>query len=103
MARVYAWCRYTDDLVDADGVHNPEAAESALDSWLRASKAAYQKALTAMGYGAITTEIAEAGPFDTACDWGRSDGRRGAGPVALEAAPVVQHRFVREVHDRLGG
>ncbi len=28
-----------------------------------ASKAAYQKALTAKGYGAITTEIAEAGPF----------------------------------------
>jgi peptide-methionine (S)-S-oxide reductase len=28
-----------------------------------ASKAAYQKALTEMGYGAITTEIAEAGPF----------------------------------------
>jgi peptide-methionine (S)-S-oxide reductase len=27
------------------------------------SKAAYQKALTEMGYGAITTEIAEAGPF----------------------------------------
>jgi peptide-methionine (S)-S-oxide reductase len=28
-----------------------------------ASKAAYQKALTAQGYGAITTEISEAGPF----------------------------------------
>ena len=28
-----------------------------------ASKAAYQKALTAQGYGAITTEIAEARPF----------------------------------------
>ena len=28
-----------------------------------ASKAAYQKALTAKGYSAITTEIAEAGPF----------------------------------------
>jgi len=28
-----------------------------------ASKAAYQKALTEMGFGAITTEIAEAGPF----------------------------------------
>ena len=28
-----------------------------------ASKAAYQKALTAQGYGAITTEMAEAGPF----------------------------------------
>jgi peptide-methionine (S)-S-oxide reductase len=28
-----------------------------------ASKAAYQKALTAKGYGAITTEIAEVGPF----------------------------------------
>jgi peptide-methionine (S)-S-oxide reductase len=28
-----------------------------------ASKAAYQKALTAKGYGAITTEIAQAGPF----------------------------------------
>ncbi len=28
-----------------------------------ASKAAYQKALTAKGYGAITTVIAEAGPF----------------------------------------
>ena len=28
-----------------------------------ASKAAYQKALTAQGHGAITTEIAEAGPF----------------------------------------
>jgi peptide-methionine (S)-S-oxide reductase len=27
------------------------------------SKAAYQKALTAKGYGAITTEIAETGPF----------------------------------------
>ena len=28
-----------------------------------ASKAAYQKALTARGFGAITTEIAQAGPF----------------------------------------
>jgi peptide-methionine (S)-S-oxide reductase len=28
-----------------------------------ASKAAYQKALTAKGYGVITTEVAEAGPF----------------------------------------
>jgi len=27
------------------------------------SKAAYQKVLTAAGHGAITTEIAEAGPF----------------------------------------
>jgi peptide-methionine (S)-S-oxide reductase len=35
----------------------------------RASKAAYEKALAARGYGAITTEIAPAGPFYFAEDY----------------------------------
>lgn len=38
-ARVYAWCRFTDDLADATG--NPAAAEVQLDRWLECSRAAY--------------------------------------------------------------
>ena len=33
IARVYAWCRYTDNLVDGDG--SAELAERRLDHWLR--------------------------------------------------------------------
>ena len=43
---------------------SPEQAEEA-----KASRAAYQKALNAEGYGAITTEIAPAGPFYFAEDY----------------------------------
>ena len=38
-ARVYAWCRFTDDLADATG--NPAVAEAQLDRWLECSRAAY--------------------------------------------------------------
>ena len=39
IARVYAWCRYTDNLVDGDG--SPQLAERRLDAWLRLSWDAY--------------------------------------------------------------
>jgi phytoene synthase len=39
VARVYAWCRYVDNLVDA-GV-SAELAERRLDTWLACSRAAY--------------------------------------------------------------
>jgi peptide-methionine (S)-S-oxide reductase len=42
-------------------VHGPEQLRAA-----RASQAAYQRRLTAAGYGAITTEIREAGRFHAA-------------------------------------
>ena len=37
--RVYAWCRFTDDLVDDST--NRHGAESRLDHWLSLSRAAY--------------------------------------------------------------
>ncbi len=40
IARVYAWCRYVDNLVDA-GV-NADLAERRLDTWLACSRAAYE-------------------------------------------------------------
>jgi len=38
-ARVYAWCRFIDDLADATG--DPAVAEARLDTWLECSRAAY--------------------------------------------------------------
>ena len=40
VARVYAWCRYTDNLVDDDV--STAIAERRLDQWLAASRKAYQ-------------------------------------------------------------
>jgi len=39
IARVYAWCRFIDDLADAGG--DPAVAEARLDTWLESSHAAY--------------------------------------------------------------
>jgi phytoene synthase len=39
-ARVYAWCRFIDDLADAAG--DPVVAEARLDAWLECSRAAYE-------------------------------------------------------------
>jgi phytoene synthase len=39
VARVYAWCRYTDNLVDGDV--SRELAERRLDAWLRCAREAY--------------------------------------------------------------
>ena len=38
-ARVYAWCRFIDDLADTTG--DPAVAEARLDTWLECSHAAY--------------------------------------------------------------
>ena len=38
-ARVYAWCRFVDDLADTSG--DPAIAEAQLDTWLECSHAAY--------------------------------------------------------------
>ena len=40
VARVYAWCRYTDNLVDSDV--SSELAERRLDAWLALSRAGYE-------------------------------------------------------------
>ena len=40
IARVYAWCRFVDDLADATG--DPIVAEARLDTWLECSHAAYR-------------------------------------------------------------
>ncbi|MGK7312376.1 MAG: squalene/phytoene synthase family protein [Candidatus Longimicrobiales bacterium M2_2A_002] len=42
---VYAWCRYTDDLVDEADLPAPEL-EARLDAWLRLSRRAYDGAVT---------------------------------------------------------
>lgn len=49
IASVYAWCRYTDDLVDhggrdgnGDGAGGDDAADAVLDDWLRLSRQAYE-------------------------------------------------------------
>jgi phytoene synthase len=39
VARVYAWCRYTDNLVDGDVT--PDVAAQRLDAWLDRSRSAY--------------------------------------------------------------
>jgi len=40
VARVYAWCRYTDNLVDSDA--SADLAERRLDTWLALSRAGYE-------------------------------------------------------------
>jgi phytoene synthase len=40
VARVYAWCRFTDDLVDREAANDATAA-ARLDAWLACSRAAY--------------------------------------------------------------
>jgi 15-cis-phytoene synthase len=42
---VYAWCRYTDDLVDVDDA-TPKEKEARLDAWLEVSRRAYEGATT---------------------------------------------------------
>jgi len=41
VARVYAWCRFTDDLVDR-GPNNLRDAEAQLDAWLECARGAYR-------------------------------------------------------------
>jgi phytoene synthase len=41
VARVYAWCRFTDDLVDTPGVSAHDMSQR-LDAWLACSRLAYQ-------------------------------------------------------------
>lgn len=41
LERVYAWCRYTDDLADGDGALADGHAWSRLDAWLTLSRRAY--------------------------------------------------------------
>jgi phytoene synthase len=41
VAGVYAFCRFTDDLVDEDGGQDPSVLEARLDEWLRMAREAY--------------------------------------------------------------
>ena len=41
LERVYAWCRYTDDLADGEGAHADGNAWLRLDSWIGLSRRAY--------------------------------------------------------------
>lgn len=41
LERVYAWCRYTDDLADGEGAQADGNAASRLDAWIALSRRAY--------------------------------------------------------------
>jgi len=62
-ARVYAWCRFVDDLADATG--DPALAEAQLDTWLECSRAAYDGRPSGMPLiDQVMAEMAERGvPF----------------------------------------
>lgn len=61
---VYAWCRYTDDLVDESDLPAP-ALEARLDAWLRISRRAYEGEATGNALAdRVMPEMREAGvPF----------------------------------------
>ena len=42
MAGVYAFCRFTDDLVDEAGLQDPEVLEARLGEWLDLARSAYE-------------------------------------------------------------
>jgi hypothetical protein len=49
VAGVYAFCRFTDDLVDEDGGQDPSVLEARLDEWLRMAREAYVGRRTDVG------------------------------------------------------
>jgi 15-cis-phytoene synthase len=49
VAAVYAFCRFTDDLVDEGGGHDPIHLEARLDEWLRMAREAYVGWQTGVG------------------------------------------------------
>jgi 15-cis-phytoene synthase len=67
-ARVYAWCRFVDDLADATG--DPVVAEAQLDTWLECSQAAYHGQPSGIALiDGVMGEMAEHGvPFAYASD-----------------------------------
>src|SRR5678809_840203 len=62
-ARVYAWCRFIDDLADTTG--NPTVAEAQLDAWPERAQAAYDGRSSGVPLIArVMREMAERGvPF----------------------------------------
>jgi len=65
-ARVYAWCRFVDDLADATG--DPALAEAQLDTWLECSRAAYDGRPSGMPLiDQVMAEMAERGVPQAAC------------------------------------
>jgi phytoene synthase len=62
---VYAYCRYTDDLVDRGGIDR-DALHAKLDSWLEQSRSAYEGRPTQVPLlRAVMRDMAESGvPFD---------------------------------------
>src|SRR5690606_39073668 len=66
IARVYAYCRLTDDLVDA-GVGDEAARGAALDAWLRASRLAYRGDAT--GLPRLDTVMGEMADCDVPFTW----------------------------------
>ncbi|HEX8726960.1 MAG TPA: phytoene/squalene synthase family protein, partial [Gemmatimonadaceae bacterium] len=69
-ARVYAWCRYTDDLVDDAADPSRDAIEARLATWLRLSGRAYAGERTGIALlDRVMPEMAAAhAPFDYARD-----------------------------------
>ncbi len=68
LARVYAWCRYTDDLVDVAADPSRGAIEARLATWLRLSERAYAGHRTGVALlDRVMPEMASARvPFDYA-------------------------------------
>ncbi|HEX6629536.1 MAG TPA: phytoene/squalene synthase family protein [Gemmatimonadaceae bacterium] len=69
VARVYAWCRFTDDLADRE-VANGDTAAARLDAWLACSRAAYDGRPSGIGLvDRVMGEMAEHRiPFAYAAD-----------------------------------
>lgn len=101
VARVYAWCRVTDDLVDRADGEGEEALEALLDEWAGLSRRAYDGSPTGLPLVDRTMgEMAQAGvPFDYAAglvEGMRMDLRRETYPT-LERLRVYTHRVASVV------
>ena len=95
VARVYAWCRFTDDLVDA-AAGGDASAEANLDAWLACARGAYAGHACGIALvDRVMTEMAERGiPFAYAAELVagvRSDLRFAPYPDAA-ALRVYTHR-----------
>jgi phytoene synthase len=101
VARVYAWCRVTDDLVDRAEGEGEEALEAVLDEWAGLSRRAYDGGGTGMELlDRAMGEMASAGiPFTYAAELVegmRMDLRRESYP-SLDRLRVYTHRVASVV------
>jgi len=70
VADVYAFCRFTDDMVDEAGAEDPGTTEARLDLWLSMARSAYEGKASGIGFlDEVMTTMRDAGvPFTYAED-----------------------------------